>query len=146
MLANSMRMAAVAREHGTLAKLATKYRNFKQVCQAISDANEMIEADDLEMRELARDEIDELTTQREANWQELLEMTIGGEDAHRNRCVMEIRAGTGGDEAALFARDLYEMYKKHAEVRGWKSEILGASPTELGGFKEISLAISSGSR
>jgi peptide chain release factor 1 len=53
---------------------------------------------------------------------------------------MEIRAGTGGEEAALFARDLYEMYKKHAEVRGWKTELLEANPTELGGFKEISLA------
>ena len=73
-------------------------------------------------------------------WQQLLDLTIGGEDANRTRCVMEIRAGTGGDEAALFARDLFEMYKKHAETRHWKVEILNASPTELGGFKEISLA------
>ena len=67
-------------------------------------------------------------------------MPAGGEDAHRSRCIMEIRAGTGGDEAALFARNLYEMYKKHAENKGWKCELLGASPTELGGFKEISMA------
>ena len=67
-------------------------------------------------------------------------MTIGGEDASRARCVMEIRAGTGGDEAALFARNLYEMYKTHCELKKWKIEILSASPTELGGFKEISLA------
>ncbi|GAG92294.1 unnamed protein product, partial [marine sediment metagenome] len=61
--------------------------------------------------------------------------------ANRTRCVMEIRAGTGGDEAALFARDLFEMYKRHCESQGWSVEILSASPTELGGFKEISLAI-----
>jgi peptide chain release factor 1 len=68
-------------------------------------------------------------------------MTIGGEDANRARAVMEIRAGTGGDEAALFARDLYEMYKHHAEAKGWKVEILDMSATELGGFKELILSI-----
>ena len=67
-------------------------------------------------------------------------MTIGGEDANRTRCVMEIRAGTGGDEAALFARDLYDMYRHYAEASGWKVEILDMSATELGGFKEISWA------
>ena len=62
-------------------------------------------------------------------------------DANRSRCVVEIRAGTGGDEAALFARDLYEMYKHFAETKRWKVEILGMNPTELGGFKEISLGL-----
>ncbi len=70
----------------------------------------------------------------------LLDLTVGGEDANRTRCVMEIRAGTGGEEAALFAHDLYQMYKRHSEQKSWKTEILSASPTELGGFKEISLA------
>ncbi len=68
-------------------------------------------------------------------------MTIGGEDANRTRCVMEIRAGTGGEEAALFARDLYEMYKHYAEDHRWKVEVLDMSPTELGGFKEIILGL-----
>src|SRR6266513_1053916 len=68
-------------------------------------------------------------------------MTVGGEDATRSRLIMEIRAGTGGDEAALFARDLYEMYRHHADTKGWKTEILGHSATELGGFKDIVLAI-----
>ncbi|HAA73465.1 MAG TPA: peptide chain release factor 1, partial [Planctomycetaceae bacterium] len=63
------------------------------------------------------------------------------EDANRARCVMEIRAGTGGDEAALFARDLYEMYKRHGETKRWKLETFGANPTELGGFKEIVFSI-----
>ena len=74
-------------------------------------------------------------------WDELLEMTIGGEDAQRSRIVVEIRAGTGGDEAALFARDLYEMYKHHAEAKGWKVEVLDMSATELGGFKEVILGM-----
>jgi peptide chain release factor 1 len=66
---------------------------------------------------------------------------VGGEDANRSRVIMEIRAGTGGDEAALFARDLFEMYRYYASAKGWKTEILGHSATELGGFKEIVLAI-----
>lgn len=140
-LANSARVALIAREHGSLAKLATKYRQFKLLNQQIAEANDMIAGKDADMRELAEAELPELREQREAIWNELLDMTIGGEDANRARCVMEIRAGTGGDEAALFARDLYAMYKHHCETRGWKIEILDMNATELGGFKELVLGI-----
>ena len=139
-LANSSLLASVAREHGSLAKLAGKYRRFKAVNLEISEAREMAAGDDAEMRELAEAEVEGLVEERESLWNELLELTLGGADANRTRCVMEIRAGTGGDEAALFARDLYEMYKHHAESKGWRTEILDHSPTELGGFKDISLA------
>jgi peptide chain release factor 1 len=139
-LSNSQQMAKVAREHGALAKLAMRYRTFKQVAAEITEVTTMAGSDDPEERELAEMELPELKEKREACWTELLDLTIGGEDATRKRCVMEIRAGTGGDEAALFARDLYEMYKRHSEVKKWKCEILNASPTELGGFKEITLA------
>ena len=140
-LANQSKLAAVAREHGSLAKLAGKYRRFKELNGQISDAREMADTHDVEMRQLAEAEIEQLVEQREQLWNELLEFTLGGADANRTRCVMEIRAGTGGNEAALFARDLYEMYKHHAEAKGWKVEILDHNPTELGGFKEISLAL-----
>lgn len=140
-LTNPARLSAVAREHGSLAKLATKYRRFKGLNTQIAEAVEMIDGDDPEMRELAEAELPELKTQREQYWSELLDMTVGGEDANRTRCIMEIRAGIGGDEAALFARDLYEMYKRHAESNHWKVEILYMSPTELGGFKEIALGL-----
>ncbi len=135
------RIAAVAREHGSLGRLVKRYRRFKDVLQQISEAKEIAEAtDDPDEREMAEEELDTLRVQREKLWDALLEMTIGGEEANRSRCVMEIRAGTGGDEAALFARDLYEMYSRYAEVKGWKIEVLGSSETELGGFKEIILA------
>jgi peptide chain release factor 1 len=140
-LSNASRMAAAAREHGSLAKVATKYRRFKKLNGQIAEALEMIEADDSEMRGLAEAELPTLREQREALWNELLDLTIGGEDANRTRCVMEIRAGTGGEEAALFARDLYEMYKHLADARGWKMEVLELSPTELGGFKELILGL-----
>ena len=140
-LANSRLMAAVARKHGSLAKLATKYRRFKGLNVQVREAMEMIEGDDYELRELAEAELPELKAAREVLWNELLDLTIGGEDANRARCILEIRAGTGGDEAALFARDLYEMYKRYAEDNHWKVEILNANPTELGGFKEIVLGL-----
>ena len=139
-LADSSRMAAAAREHGSLARLATKYRRFLALNEEIRQLREMLDSDDPEEQEMAELELPELKGQREKLWNELLELTIGGEDANRMRCVMEIRAGTGGEEAALFARDLYEMYKKYAEAKGWKTELLYSNPTELGGLKEITLA------
>ena len=140
-LTNAPRLASVAREHGSLNKLASKYRRFKELIDQINETREMAEDDDAELRELAEAELPELIEAREKLWNELLELTLGGDDANRTRCIVEIRAGTGGDEAALFARDLYEMYKHHAGTKGWKVEILDHSPTELGGFKEISLSI-----
>ena len=139
---NGAQMAAVSREHGSLAKLATKYRKFKDLNSQIAEAQEMMAGSDLEMRELAEGELPGLKEQRETYWDELLDMTVGGEDANRTRCVMEIRAGTGGDEAGLFARDLYDMYSHYADGKGWKVEVMDMNATELGGFKEIVLSVS----
>ena len=101
----------------------------------------MAEEGDAEEKEMAEDELKTLHTEREALWDELLDMTIGGEDANRSRCVVEIRAGTGGDEAALFARNLYEMYQKHCESKKWKFGVMDSNPTELGGFKDVTVSI-----
>ena len=141
-LGDGARMSATAREHGGLAKIATKYREFKRLTDEIKGCKEMAAAaEDIEEREMAEAEIETLRSEREALWEELLSLTVGGEDSHRTRCVMEIRAGTGGDEAALFARDLFEMYRRYAEKRGWKTEIMDASATEMGGFKELTLTL-----
>jgi peptide chain release factor 1 len=136
-LARPAYLAQLAREHGSMAKQATKYRRFKQLNSQIAEANAMAAGDDVELRQLAQAEIVELKKEREALWTEILDMVAGGEDAQRTRCMLEIRAGTGGDEAALFARDLYEMYRHYCEARGWKVEVMDMSPTELGGFKEV---------
>ncbi len=140
-LANPARLAAIAREHGSLAKSATKYRRFKQLNVQIAEANAMAAGDDLELRQLAEMELPELKAQREALWSEILDTVAGGEDAQRSRCMLEIRAGTGGDEAALFARDLYEMYRHYCEAKGWKVEVMDMNSTELGGFKEVILGL-----
>lgn len=136
----SSKMAAVAREHGSLNKLANKYRTFKKMSDDIRELAVMAESEDQDERAMATEELERLRQEREQLWKELLDFTIGGEDANRARCVMEIRAGTGGEEAALFARDLYEMYNHFATLKGWKVEIMDASASERGGFKEIILA------
>src|SRR6188768_1628683 len=138
--ADSKKMAAVAREHGSLVRLAMKYRQFKRLVDEIAELQRMTTSPEADERELAEAELPAAREQREKLWLELLDMTVGGEDANRMRCIMEIRAGTGGDEAALFARDLYEMYKRYAETKGWKCEVMEASPTELGGFSQVNLA------
>jgi len=140
-LSNPARITATAREHGSLGKLAKKYKKFKQITSQIAEAQQMIAGDDPEMRELAEAELPELRAAREQIWSELLDLTVGGDDANRSRVIMEIRAGTGGDEAALFARDLFEMYRYFATSKGWKTEIMNHNPTELGGFKEVVMSI-----
>ena len=140
-LSNSKKMASVAREHGSLAKLATKYRKFRQVLKEVDEVREMAAGGDADEKEMAEEELTSLLKSREEMWDELLDMTVGGEDANRSRCVMEIRAGTGGDEAALFARNLYEMYKRHSENKKWKFGVLENNTTELGGIKEVVISI-----
>lgn len=141
-LADGPRMAAVAREHGSIAKVATAYRTLKDFNRQIQEANDLINGHDPELKELAEAELPELKAQREQVWESLIDMTAGGEDSNRTKLILEIRAGTGGDEAALFARDLYDMYTHYAENNRWKVEIMDMNATELGGFKEIVLGIS----
>src|SRR5215471_6538338 len=139
-LADGNKVASIAREHGSLAKVATKYRRFKSLVDEVAELKRMAEGGSPDEKELAEVELPDVRQKREVLWSELLDMTVGGEDANRTRCVMEIRAGTGGEEAALFAHDLFQMYKHHAEKKGWKCEIMEASPTDRGGFSKITLA------
>ena len=141
-LADQSRLSAVAREHGTLARLALKYRQFVALEREIAEHVEMAAGDDQDLKELAKSELPSLRQRREQEWDELLELCSDDEDADRARCIMELRAGTGGDEAALFVRDLYEMYRRYCTEQGWDVEVLDASPTELGGFKELVLGLS----
>jgi peptide chain release factor 1 len=141
-LADQQRLSATAREHGTLARLALRYRQFVGLERQIDDLQGMVRGPDHDLRGLAEAELPELERRREQEWDELLELCSDDEDADRARCIMELRAGTGGDEAALFVRDLYEMYRRFGAERGWDFEVLDASPTELGGFKELVLGVS----
>jgi peptide chain release factor 1 len=141
-LADQGRLSAVAREHGTLARLALKYRQFVALEREIADHREMAAGGDQDLKMLAEAELPALEERREREWDDLLELCSDDEDADRARCIMELRAGTGGDEAALFVRDLYEMYRRYCTEQGFDVEVLDASPTELGGFKELVLGLS----
>ncbi|MEK0424739.1 MAG: Peptide chain release factor 1 [Planctomycetota bacterium] len=134
-------MANILREHGGLSKTAMKYRRYKKLSDDLKDLAPMLASDDQDEKSMAEEEAASMRQERENIWNELLELSIGGEDANRTRCVMEIRAGTGGEEAALFGRDLFEMYRRYAETKGWKVEVMDSSPSERGGLKEIILSI-----
>ena len=141
-LGDPSRLSAVAREHGTLARLALKYRQFVALEREIVEHAEMAKGGDRDLCSLAEAELPALRERREREWEELLDLCSDDEDADRTRCIMELRAGTGGDEAALFVRDLYEMYRRSGAEQGFDIEVLDASPTELGGFKELVLGLS----
>jgi len=138
------RMAALMRERGRLMRLVAPYRQWRQARQARREAEHLLqtEGDDPDMRRLAEAEID-VQRRREADLlaeirQRLLDRDEGTD---ATRVILEIRAGTGGDEAALFARDLFDMYMRYADERGWSHEVLSAAPTPLGGFKEVLVAL-----
>jgi peptide chain release factor 1 len=141
-LADQQRLSAVAREHGSLARLVGRYRSFRDIEQQIADLEEMQQGDDEELRALAAAELPELESRRDREWDSLAELCSEDPEAERTRCIVELRAGTGGEEAALFVRDLYEMYRRYGSEQGWAFELLDASPTELGGFKELVLGVS----
>jgi len=127
-----------AKAHAELADIVAKYREFKDVAQQLADAKELVNTEkDVEMVELANMEIDELEPRLDAVEQELKNLLIPKDPNDAKNIVLEIRAGTGGDEAALFAGDLFRMYSRYAERRRWKVEIMSQNALGIGGFKEI---------
>ena len=135
---------AHSRELGTLSKKVGKYEEYLRAFRELSDNEELSRAsgEDPAIRQLAKEEMTRLEPIEQRLVDELTEMVlVEDQDASKN-VIMEIRAGTGGSEAALFAADLYRMYTKYAEKRNWKVEVMDASPTELGGFKEIVFSVS----
>ncbi len=131
------------KEHGRLSKRVGEYRRLQELeGEMASTSVLMAEESDVEMRKLAEEELAALRTKRAALIEAIQEGFLSeDEDADRN-AIMEIRAGTGGEEAALFARDLFDMYGHYAEGRGWRVEVMDSSPTDLGGFKEIVFQVS----
>ncbi|MBW8866037.1 MAG: peptide chain release factor 1 [Acidobacteria bacterium] len=117
--------------------LVEKFREYKSVAADIAGAEELASAGDSEMRELAREELKSLNARRDALVAELKILLIPKDPNDEKDVVLEIRAGTGGDEAALFAADLFRMYTKFAERNGWRLEVMSSSDTGVGGLKEV---------
>ena len=136
-------MIKIAKEHSRLGKLVGCYQAYEQAERERGEA-EVMAADageDAELRAMAQEELAALDRQRLAVLERAKEQLVMSDDAAVGAVIMEIRAGTGGDEAALFARDLYDMYQRYAEKRGWKVESMSFSPTELGGFREAIFSV-----
>lgn len=141
-LTNIDRLLEIQREHGGLQKMASAVREFHKLEASIKAATEMLEHEsDPEMKEYAEAELDQLLARKAPLEAQLEDFATAGDSIMRGSLIMEIRAGTGGDEAALFAGDLFEMYTKYADSQGWKHEVIDFSSSEMGGYKEITLSI-----
>lgn len=141
-IADRVRYRQTAKEHGATAKMIKPYLEYKKVSEDVATAEALVAAEsDPEMRSYAEEELAGLRARKQTLNDRLEELLLaGGEDF--DSIIMEIRAGTGGDEAALFAGDLYNMYTHYARDHGWKVEDIAFSPGEAGGFKEAVFSVS----
>ncbi len=125
------------REHAELNKIVTVYRKYKQTLNDLEESQELLKDADPDIKGLARDEITTLSLEKEKIEGELKALLLPKDPNDEKNVIVEIRAGTGGEEAALFAGDLFKMYSRYAEKRNWKVEVITHHPTGVGGLKEI---------
>jgi peptide chain release factor 1 len=139
---DSARFQKVAKQHAELEEIVAKHREFKQIEKDLAGAHQMVvENEDAEMKQMALEEEKQLIARKEIVERELKLLLLPKDPNDEKSVIVEIRAGTGGDEAALFAGELFRMYSRYAETLGWKVEVLESSPSNLGGLKEIVAAI-----
>ena len=137
------RYRAAMREQSRLLPIEEAYQEYRTLLEDISGAEELLDsAGDPEMRELARAELEELEPRREALEESIRFLLIPTDPDDTKDCIVEIRAGTGGEEAALFAADLWRLYTRYSEMKGWKTEVIDFSESEKGGYKEIIFELS----
>ena len=129
------------KEMGEMEPIVNKYREYKKAKESIAEAKEMLEMGDEELRELAKMEIAEYEDEIPKMEEELKILLLPKDPNDEKNVILEVRAGTGGDEAALFAQDLLRMYLRYAERRGWKAEIMDSNTTDIGGIKEAIVLI-----
>ncbi|MGQ3686355.1 MAG: peptide chain release factor 1 [Candidatus Loosdrechtia sp.] len=142
-ISDSSRYMIYMKEHGGLSKVVSKYIRLLKIMTRKQEAEELLSLGetDKELAGMARDELRELEEQEKAAFDEIEDLLITDEKITSKDVIAEIRAGTGGDEAAIFAADLFRMYTKYAERQGWKVEIFDSSETALEGFREITFSI-----
>ena len=131
------RAAELGKERSEIEPVVLKGREYRQAIADLEETRALQSGDDQELAQLASMEIEELEPAVECLGGELKSMLLPKDPRDRHNVIMEIRAGAGGDEAGLFAADLYRMYTRHAEHQGWKTEVLSSNETGVGGFKEI---------
>ncbi|MBJ6801167.1 peptide chain release factor 1 [Geomonas propionica] len=136
-LANQTEFRKLSKEHAGLTELIAAYREYKKVLADMEGNKELLKEPDQEMREMAQAELETLEERREQLESEIQVLLLPKDPNDDKSVVLEIRAGTGGDESALFAGDLFRMYSRFAETNRWKVEVISASESERGGFKEV---------
>lgn len=129
--------ARLAKEHASLREVVACFREWRKVGKDLEDGHALLNDSDPDLRALAHAEVDELGQRAAALEDTLRRLLLPKDPLDEKNVVLEIRAGTGGEEASLFAADLFRMYSHYAEQRNWRMEVLSSSPTGLGGFKEI---------
>jgi peptide chain release factor 1 len=140
---DSARLIALSKEQGKLKTIVTKYRQYKKAAAGIEEAEQILSDDtaDEDFRTLAKEEMQQLEGKKTGLLEEITNSVVMADDMDIDSVIIEIRAGTGGEEAALFARDLYGMYTRYAEARRWKVEQLDFNMTEKSGFREVIFGI-----
>ncbi|WP_020677038.1 peptide chain release factor 1 [Geopsychrobacter electrodiphilus] len=136
-MSNQSRYRELTREHSDLSEVVRVYGLYKQVLSEIAGNRELLLDPDPDMKAMAREELPLLEAQQEELEANLRLLLLPKDPNDERNSILEIRAGTGGDEAALFAADLFRMYSRYADAQGWKIEILSLSETDGGGFKEV---------
>lgn len=137
------RYREIMREHSSLAETVQAYRELQATEASIAETKALLDGErDAAMREMAEEELRRLEVRQSQQSATLRALLVPKDPKDENNAIMEIRAGTGGDEAALFAADLYRMYQRFAEQKRWKTEIMTSNETEIGGFKEIVFSLS----
>ncbi|WP_338667063.1 peptide chain release factor 1 [Pseudodesulfovibrio methanolicus] len=136
------RYKKVSKAHSDLGEVVEVFRKYKVLSQELDDNREMMNDSDPDIREMAKAEIDEIEEQLPELEDELKVLLLPKDPMDEKNIILEIRAGTGGDEAALFAADLYRMYTRYAEINHWKVEEMSANHTGSGGYKEVIASIS----
>jgi peptide chain release factor 1 len=126
-----------AKEHAELGRVVERFRRYQDLVRRIKEDTTLLQEADEELKRMAREEVASLNEEKERVEGELLISLLPKDPNDEKNIVLEIRAGTGGDEAALFAADLFRMYTKYAEMNSWRTDILSQHPTGVGGFKEI---------
>jgi peptide chain release factor 1 len=141
-LGDSARYQKLAKSHAENAEIVAKYREWKEIEKNLAGAKQLLaEAEDPEMKQMAHDETKTLEGRRDAVEKDLKLLLIPKDPNDEKNVIVEIRAGTGGDEASLFAGELFRMYSRYAETQGWRVEILESSASSIGGMKEVVAAI-----
>jgi peptide chain release factor 1 len=141
-LADTQKLVETQREYGGLRKVAESVRTYHRLTADVAAARDMLNEElDAESRAYAQSELNQLLARQQELESELEDLATAGDSITRGGLIMEIRAGTGGEEAALFVRDLFDMYTHFIEARGWKMELIESHAADTGGFKEITFSV-----